>query len=167
MKNRAVGVLVIAIAILIGFIILSFNMAMSDIISSACTHGDTCPMWGTIDFQTNVSLGVMCFIIIIGLYLIFFGRDEKIVTRIRKIKPQFEPKKLTKESYQKIMRGLNGDEKKIFVKIIDNKGTFLQSDLVKGTKFSKVKITRILDKLEGKGLVERRRRGMSNVIILK
>lgn len=167
MKNRAVGILIIAIAVLIGFIILSFNMAMSEIISSACAHGDTCPMWGTIDFQTNVSLGVMTFVILIGLYLIFFGKDERIVTRIRKIRSQFEPKKLTKENYQKVMRSLDRDEKKIFGNIIDSNGTILQSDLVKGTKFSKVKITRILDKLEGKSLIERRRRGMSNIIILK
>lgn len=33
-------------------------------------------MWGTIDFQTNVSLGIMAVVIIVSLYLIFFG-DRK------------------------------------------------------------------------------------------
>ena len=42
-----------------------------------------------------------------------------------------------------------------------------QSSLVNETKLSKVKVTRILDRLEGKSLIERKRRGMSNVIILK
>ena len=32
---------------------------------------------------------------------------------------------------------------------------------------TKVKVTRILDKLEGRGLVERKRRGMTNVVMLK
>ena len=32
---------------------------------------------------------------------------------------------------------------------------------------NKVKITRILDKLEGMGILERKRRGMTNVVILK
>ena len=32
---------------------------------------------------------------------------------------------------------------------------------------SKVKITRILDKLEASGLVERKRRGMTNVVMAK
>ena len=33
--------------------------------------------------------------------------------------------------------------------------------------FSKVKITRILDRLEGKHLVNRERRGMTNIVILR
>ena len=35
------------------------------------------------------------------------------------------------------------------------------------TDFSKVKVTRLLDKLEAKNLIERRRRGMTNAVVLK
>ena len=42
-----------------------------------------------------------------------------------------------------------------------------QADLVDKCGFGKVKVTRILDGLENKGLVERKRRGMSNIVILK
>ena len=140
---------------------------MTEIVSSSCTHGDTCPMWGSIDFQTQVSIGVMAFVILIGLYLIFFGKDERVVTKIKKIHPQMEPKRITMSNYKKVMNGLDKDEKTVFGKIIESQGTILQSELVKKTKFGKVKVTRILDKLEGRGLIERRRRGMSNVIILK
>jgi uncharacterized membrane protein len=124
-------------------------------------------MWGTIDFQTNVSLGIMAFVIIIGLYLVFFGKEERIITRIKKIKEQIQPKQVTKENYKKVLGNLGRDEKILFEKIIDAQGTAFQSDLVGRTKFTKVKVSRILDKLEGKGLIERRRRGMSNVVILK
>ena len=58
-------------------------------------------------------------------------------------------------------------EKQIFEKIIESEGTIFQSDLVDKTGFTKVKVTRILDKLEGKKLIERKRRGMTNVVILK
>lgn len=51
--------------------------------------------------------------------------------------------------------------------IIKEKESIYQSDLIKETGFSKVKITRILDKLESKNLIERKRRGMTNVIFLK
>lgn len=167
MKNRAVGILIIGIAILIGFIIYSFNTTMSDIVSISCSHGFSCPMWGTIEFQTNVSIGIMIFIILIGVYLIFFGKEEKIVTKIKTIKPQIEPKKITKENYQKVMSNLNKDEKLILEKIIEADGTIFQSDLKDKTKFTKVKVSRILDRLESKGLVEKRRRGMANVIVLR
>jgi uncharacterized membrane protein len=109
----------------------------------------------------------MIFIVLIGLYLIFFGEEEKIITKVKTIKQQIEPKRITKENYQEILNKLIADERLVFNKIIESEGAIFQSDLVDKTKLNKVKITRILDKLEGKGLIERRRRGMTNVIILK
>jgi len=167
MKNRIAGFIVLGIAALIGFIIFSFNRAMIEIINTSCEHGPTCPMWGSINFQTNVSIGIMIFIVIVGLYLIFFGKEEKIITKVKTTKQQIEPKKITKENYKKILNNLNEDEKQVFNKILASEGTIFQSDLVDKTEFTKVKVTRILDKLEGKGLIERKRRGMTNVVILK
>jgi hypothetical protein len=167
MRNRVVGILVIGIAILIGFIIYSFNTSMASIVNNSCSMGPSCPMWGTINFQTDVSLAIMIFIIALGLYLIFFGQEEKIITKFRTLRTQVEPKKITKQNYQNILNGLSGDERTVLEKVIESQGTIFQSDLVDKAKFAKVKVTRILDKLEGRGLIERRRRGMTNVIILK
>lgn len=167
MRNRIVGILIIGTAALIGFITFSFNTALTDIVNTSCPHGTSCAMWGNINFQTNVSIGIMVFIIVIGIYLIFFGTEEKIITKIKKIRQQIEPKKLTIENYKKIMTELNGEEKSVLQKIIESEGTIFQSDLADKTKFNKVKVTRILDKLEGKNLIERKRRGMTNVVILK
>ena len=167
MKNRIAGFIILGISALIGFIILSFNRAMTNIVNTSCEHGPACPMWGHINFQTNVSIGIMVFVIIIGIYLIFFGIEEKIITKVKTIKQQIEPKKMTKENYQKVMSDLSDDEKLIFEKIVEAEGTIFQSDLVDKLNLAKVKVTRLLDKLEGKGLVERKRRGMTNVVILK
>ncbi len=62
---------------------------------------------------------------------------------------------------------LGGDESRAFDLIAQANGMIFQNELVEKMGVSKVKITRVLDKLEAKGLVERRRRGMTNVIILK
>jgi hypothetical protein len=80
--------------------------------------GPSCPMWGTISFQTNVSIGIMLFIIVSGLYLIFWSKEEKIITKVKTFKPQLEPKKITKQNYQKVLKTLTGDEKKILEKVI-------------------------------------------------
>jgi len=167
MKNRIVGILVVGIAALIGFIVFSFNKALTGIVNNACSHGPECPMWGTISFQTNISIGIMVFVILIGFYLIFFGKEEKIITKIKKVKPQVKQKKITKKDYKKVLNTLSDSEKVVFEKIIESEGTIFQSALIGETGFTKVKVTRILDKLEGKGLIERKRRGMTNVVILK
>lgn len=173
MKNQTVGFLIIGIAILLGFIIFVFNRALTDIVNTSCTHGKSCPMWGTIDFQTNVAVGVLIFVIIIGILLIFFGNEEPITEIVtdnepKKVEvPQVLPRKITKENYQKVMATMNAEENNVLEKIIEAEGTIFQSDIVTKTNFTKVKVTRILDKLEGKGLIERKRRGMTNVVILK
>jgi len=167
MKNRIAGFIVIGIALLIGFITFSFNKAMRDIVSTSCTHGPTCAMWGDINFQTKISIAIMVFIVIVGLYLIFFGKEEKIVMKIKKIKEQVNPKKISKENYKKIIKNLSKDEKLVFENVLNSEGTIFQSDLTEKTGLNKVKITRILDRLEGKGLIERKRRGMTNIVILK
>lgn len=155
MKRRDVGILIIGIALLMGFIIFSFNQAMSEIVGMSCSHGPECPMWSTIEFQTNVSLGIMIFVIFLGIYLVFSKTESKNVDE--------KPKK----DNSKIMNNLEGDEKLVMEKVIDSDGTIYQSQIVEDTGFPKVKVTRILDRLEGKGLIERRRRGMTNVVILK
>ncbi len=161
MKNQSVGILIIGIAALIGFITYSFNRALTDIINSACSHGPTCPMWGAIDFQTNVSVGIMLLVVGIGLYLTFFGKEKEMAAT------SDQKSKVTRENYQEVMGNLNDDEKGVLEKIIESGGTMFQRDLVREANFTKAKVTRILDKLEGKGIIERRRSGMSNIVILK
>ncbi len=62
---------------------------------------------------------------------------------------------------------LDEEERKIVQLLQESSGSAYQSDLVKATEWSKVKVTRVLDKLEQKSLIDRRRRGMANLIILK
>ena len=61
----------------------------------------------------------------------------------------------------------NSDEREIVKLIIDDGGTVFQSQLVDRSGFSKSKVSLVLDRLEARKILERRRRGMSNVIVLK
>jgi len=73
----------------------------------------------------------------------------------------------TNSSLVEAVKKLSGDEKAVYDAVTSADGTIFQSDLVKQLGFSKVKLSRILDRLEAKGLVERRRRGMANLVVLK
>ena len=165
MKNKTVGFLIIGIALLIGFITFLFNRGLSEIVAATCSHGESCIMWDTIKLQTNIAIILMLFVVVIGLYLIFFGKEEKVVTKI--ITHKIEPKKINKKDFDKIMSKMTKDEKKILKKLIEADGTLFQGEIVEKTEFTKVKVSRILDRLEGKGIVERKRRGMTNIVILK
>jgi len=61
---------------------------------------------------------------------------------------------------------LEGDEKILFKEILDN-DEILQRDLVLKTGFSEPKVSRLLDRLERRGLIIRRRDGMGNRVLIK
>ena len=64
------------------------------------------------------------------------------------------------------LRLLTGDERKLYRRIVEAGGIVLQKDLVGAGLFSGSKVTRVLDRLEGKGLIQRERHGMTNRIRL-
>jgi uncharacterized membrane protein len=129
-------------------------------------------MWGSITFETNVGLGLMVFVVLVGLYLIIFAKDDpqiikEVYRETRIVKEQVKSKKIDKEHFKNILETLDADARKVLEKVIENNGSIFQSKIVEESDFTKVKITRILDRLEGKGLIERKRRGMTNVVLLK
>jgi DNA-binding transcriptional ArsR family regulator len=69
--------------------------------------------------------------------------------------------------YERMIPTLKDDEQKVFQAIIDAQGIIAQSELSELTGVSKSNVSRALDLLESRGLVERKRRGMGNTILLK
>jgi len=65
-----------------------------------------------------------------------------------------------------VLRLLTEDERRVYRRIVAAGGALLQKDLVGAKVFSGPKITRILDRLERKGLIARERYGMTNRIRL-
>jgi len=167
MRNKVVGYIIIGFAILVGLIVFSYHSALIDIGEASCTKGNECPHLKESNQQLLINGIILAVLIFIGIYLIFFSQEERIITKIKKIKSQIEPNKITKKNYEQIFHELKSEEKDILTQVIDSQGSVFQSDLVKKTGMSKVAITRILDRLEGKNLIERRRRGMTNIVILK
>ncbi len=162
MKNKIAGSIIIGIAAIIGFITWSFNRALTNIVNTSCTHGVTCPMWGNIKFQTNLSVILMVLVALIGLYLIFFGQEKiEIIKKIR------EKVRARNKNYDSVLKTLTSEEKKLFNLVLAAQGAIFQSELVDNSGFDKVKVSRILDRLEGQNLIERRRRGMTNIVVLR
>jgi len=114
--------------------------ANPDMTMDECPAHKSGPSWALM-----FSFGIATIIIVAGAYLVIPPQSKK-------------PKKMPK---------LDDDEKKIVDLLRSHDGSLYQSDLIKETEFSKVKMTRILDRLEGKHVIDRKRRGMTNMIILK
>ena len=158
MENKHVGFLVLGIAVLLIFIIFLFQAALKDIIVASCgaAHTTACPMSQSVNQQTYLSLGIVGILAVIGFVLIFTKPEEKII--IKKIKEK--KKKLD-------LKGLDRDEKKVIDLLLKENRAMFQSALMEKLEIGKVKATRLLDKLEAKQLIERKRRGMNNIVVLR
>jgi len=156
MENKNVGWLIVGIAIVIGIIVFIFNQGLKSIVEDTCTHGTSCSMFDTIAIQTWISLAIAGIILVIGLVIMFTKPKERII--IKKVKEK--KKKLD-------LSGLDKDEKKVIALLQNENGAMFQADLKEKLEIGKVKMTRLLDKLEAKQLIERKRRGMNNIVILR
>lgn len=156
MENKNVGTLIIAIGIIVGAIVLIFNYTNKQLVNATCSHGLECTMYDTLALQMWMSLSIVAIILVIGFAIMFIKPKEKII--IKKIKEK--KKKLN-------LNGLDKDEKRVIDFLVKEGKAVFQADLKEKLEIGKVKTTRLLDKLEAKQLIERKRRGMNNIVVLK
>lgn len=154
---RYVGILLVILSIVIFSIMYNFSNTMLDIIDTgqigSCQTFDMCPHVSVLN-QTYLGYVLALVIFIIGILMTIFGGIT--IT-----------KGAVKKNWDDVVKTLKGDEKDVYEKITASDGMIFQSDLVEQSGFPKARVSRILDKMEGKGLLERKRRGMANAIVLK
>ena len=113
-------------------------------------------MYSNLKVQTGISLSIVAIVFVIGLFLLFSKPKERIVV------------KTIKEKRKKLnLDGLDKKEKELVDLLQKENGGIFQADLMEKLSIGKVGITRLLDKLEAKQLIERKRRGMNNFVVLR
>ncbi|MEM5855204.1 MAG: hypothetical protein QW472_02700 [Candidatus Aenigmatarchaeota archaeon] len=156
---RIIGVITIGIAIALIVVVFSLTQTVlkygEELHKTCPLPPEICPIKrGTLPAESLIGFIFSAGLIGVGLYLLLFVRSVQITG-----------KELTK--FKRIAKTLQGNERKVYELVIGAGGSIFQGDLISKTGFSKVKVSRILDRLETNGLIERRRRGMVNLIVLK
>jgi hypothetical protein len=162
MKPKQLGMAIVILSILVIVLMLFFKIQFDRQQLQACADAcgdqgadscsiDSCPYHqnGSLDWIPILSTILVAGLGGIGVFLLF-SKEEKII-----------------EQKEYDLSGLGEEEKKVFYLVKEEENGAYQSRIVDALGLSKVKVTRILDKLEQKGLVERKRRGMTNIIVLK
>jgi uncharacterized membrane protein len=155
--TREAGFALITISIVLFFVMVSLTNQLNGYIHASCTHpeGEVCPMASELPIQSYAGFTLDFIIGGFGVFLVYkSGQTKKAHSQ-------------KKQELERNLKELDGDERKVYELISGSDGVVFQSDIVDKTQFPKVKVTRILDRMEHRGLVERRRRGMSNIVLLK
>ena len=95
-----------------------------------------------------------------GIYLLFFDSAPQATSVGTMVLEE------RKKRWESIAKTLKDDEQKIYTAIIEE-GIIAQSEIVEKTGLPKSNVSRALYTLESKGFVEKRRRGMGNIVLLK
>ncbi|MFA5888485.1 MAG: hypothetical protein WC852_07290 [Candidatus Nanoarchaeia archaeon] len=172
MNQKYVGIGIIIASLILLAAIISFRIELNNvamkvveenngvcIIDGSCIHEET-----AYPVQTYGGIIVASLLFALGVYLTIASKKAESGKEHSKAHMEED---VSREEIEKRHSLLNEEEKKVIALLKEADGTMFQSDLVEKSGFTKVKITRILDVLEGKRLVERKRRGMTNVVILK
>ncbi len=158
-SKRMPGIILVIISAVLFVTMFSFTQNLMDIANTKCEElcgvnmEEDCPHAKNIPLQSYVGFSTTFILAAMGVFLI--------------INPSKTQEKGISKKIREITKSLKEDEKKVYDSIQSSGGAVFQSELVEKLGFSKVKVSRILDKLEGRGLIEKRRRGMANMIILK
>ncbi len=154
---RYVGIILIILSIVLFLIMFNFANTMLEMIDSgqagSCESYQTCPHLIVVN-QAYIGYVLALILFIIGLMMITGGEEEART-------------KANAGEWKGNLKQLKEDERNIYEKLMENEGFLFQSELVEKAEMNKVKVSRILDRLEAKGLLERKRRGMSNAVVLK
>lgn len=157
---RSLGFLLIVFSAIL-LILLSFvkidvdaqSAFLCEQFSESNTDMQQCPVHtSNISWVILAAFGIAFFMLGLGIYMIFMSQSSEA----------------TKKEFKQIdLKKFSPDERKIYEALKNKDGSLYQSDLIRETGFSKAKVTRTLDRMEMKDIVERKRRGMANLIVLK
>ena len=148
-KRTGIAIIVFSAALFIAILLESLAyQAVNIIVHTGCNLPDgVCPASALLPYESYIPLIISVLLGIFGTYMIHSSRQPAI-----RAKPA--------------PSGMADDESMVY-SLLAKSGAMLQSDLVQKSGIQKVRMTRILDKLEAKQLVERQRRGMTNLVKLK
>ncbi len=149
MANKSIKPLILIFGVLTFFIfMISFTVFYTtERFSTTC--GCSLPPWVIIVAMSSLGLfvGLATYYIISNNY--------------------FKEKKEIEKNLLKFLDLLKLEDKDILKKIIENGGEINQSSLSKSLNLDKVKISRIVSKMEKKNILKKEKNGMTNRLILK
>ncbi len=171
-QNKTVLGIMVILILLFAVSIFFYNRTLNDLASVSCTDSSIkCPHEKVVETQNIVIAALIGMMVLVAGWLAYqtYGKKaRKQDAPEDRQTPQKNEAQVVHPVQKKVdTSSLDSDEKKIVEIIREKGGSVFQSEVISKLGYSKVKISRLLDRLEQKGIVERKRRGMANLVVLK
>lgn len=155
-EAKRLGLLILVTSVLLLFVTWSFAIRFHESSMAHCQYlPGGCPGHVVLPAEVYIGTALLLVLVFAGTSLAFTA--DAVGTA-----------GVDKEQMERTIKLLgNSDERRLYETLVESGGATFQSELVERMGLNKVKVSRVLDRLEGRGLIERRRRGMTNMVILK
>jgi len=177
-NKTMMGVVAVLLLLFIASVFF-YNRTLNDLAAGTCTEdASVCPHAKIVETQNLVIAALIIVIAVMAgwlLYNAYFAKNVAQADAAQKMQAGAEAgdstvqeTKSSPAKKRKISASeLDSEEARVVSIINEGNGSVYQSDIMKKTGFSKVKVSRLLDRLEQKGLTERKRRGMTNLVVAR
>ncbi len=159
MNTKTIGIIFILFAVVLAIFTAWLTEDLKKLnafLHKDCTlPADVCPFNTLVPSESIVGFSISVIMAAFGVLLIIISRKD------------VKGKMVESRKIEDAVKMLVGDEKIVYDTIVASEGTIFQTQLVEKSGLDKVRVSRVLDKLEGRGLIERKRHGMSNVIVIR
>jgi|GEM_PF-1223120 len=179
-ENKGLLAALVAVLALFAVAVFFYNRTLDELAAGSCTDlaAENCPHEKVVQTQNII---ISALVLAIGLTIAWILLRERKSSSARLPSQQPGASSPAPDSApsapatvpalpasRKVnLSELDSDEKKVIALLQERQGSVFQSEVIKLTGFSKVKVSRMLDRMEHNGLVERKRRGMANLIVLR
>lgn len=163
-KQQTIGIIIAVVSFLVLGLLFTLKTNTDTQMQQACqescgeAEGASCSLDSCPYRQENNSSWIIGLVSVFTAFLAGIGVYLSL--------PQKKVETIVEEK-EYDLTALDDTEKKIFYYVKEHPQGVYQSAISTEFNLSKVQTTRVLDTIEATGLIERKRRGMTNIVILK
>ncbi len=81
MENKYVGIILIGISLVVGFILFLLHDLSRNNLELSCSHGPSCGMYQSLNLHYKIAYSLVFFIFFVGIILIFIKLKEKLIIK--------------------------------------------------------------------------------------
>ena len=157
-ENRNLMAILAAVFLLFAVAIYSYKTTLSQIAEEACSSQEPCSHERIVWAQDTV-------IAVLLIAMAAMAAGYFMLARKNTGEGGLAEKQSGRRKVDISM--LEPDERKVVAILQAGGGPVFQGEIKNKLGYSKVKVSRILDRMEHRGFVEKRKRGMANLVVLK
>jgi len=163
MENKKTGGVLIVLTVIIAILIWGLSAQLEQKSAAAfCNPSPECRSIEKSMSFVHVSIGVLSFMLALGIYLFFFYKgSEEVLRRLAEEKER----QVHEERLDIMLMMLDSLEQRIFKAILEQDG-IEQNTLTLRTNLSRSKISEVLKSFEAKNLIKRKKKGKTFQIFI-